>query len=985
MRKLLVLLYFVASLACFLPAALAQEIGANDFRVGSLGDNFVHPSRYPAVAYNSKDKLFLVVWEGEDDVLNKTEIFGQLIDAVTGLEVGENDFKISSIGPANETIYDSQTPAVAYNPDTNRFLVVWSADDNRDGAVNTEFDIFGQFVDAATGSLVGADDFRISDMGPRGDDGFRAIDPSVAYNNISKEFLVVWSGSGDRPGQNRLETEIFGQRLRGTDGAEIGEDDFRISDMGPDNDLRFDADFPDVAFNSTNNEYLVVWSGDDDVSPGIAGDWEIFTQRISGSTGAELGGNDVRISDMGPSGTTLYTAREGASVVYNSNANEYLVVWEGNDNLNGIPSESEIFVQRINAANGSEIGPNDLRISTVGPEADNDYDAFRPDVAYDADANMYLVIWEGNEFGPSPFGEFEIYGQLLASPSLAQVGPDDFRLSDMGPDGDDGFDALSPAVASGEGFLAVWFGDDSGTNKKLEIFGQRVVAEVVGADSDGDGVNNTVDTDDDNDGLSDIEEQLLGTSRVDSDSDDDGVTDGQEISDGSNPLDAGSLIPVIRTEFCAEWNGFLGGMWNIMEHVNLSSFNRSVDATIFSLDGQAQSSEGASVLAGAQTDILVHDMPGWTANSIGKVCSSVTGGFPGDIDGRMVYYKPVGDSFDFAFAMPFQNGLNGSQFVLFNTFQPSLDPVDAGNLVTNWIQLTNLSSTNQTGVLYYYAQDGSLLAEDRVVLSPEARRDFSGHQFGPQLVGMIEWRPDDRDAGFQLRNVRYLYNNPGTVERFDSAFQLEGIKGTGETINVSLDTSTGSAILEVANTAVVQNQVSIRIFDGQGNLIQTQTPLLAPKGSIHIVTDGILNGQLGSASISGTEKVLATAMHYGRTATAGISFLYGIQASQGLGTVLRGSYNTFLGQDCEMLLINVKDNAVSVGINGTRFDGTSVLSGDSVSIPARGAFRYPLCGIDGARNYGVVTLQPSESNSISATIVRIGIGNSYRFSTPVRQ
>ncbi len=44
-------------------------------------------------------------------------------------------------------------------------------------------------------------------------------------------------------------------------------------------------------------------------------------------------------------------------------------------------------------------------------------------------------------------------------------------------------------------------------------------------DSDGDGINNDLDLDDDNDGLSDIEEDLLGTSRATADTDGDGLLD----------------------------------------------------------------------------------------------------------------------------------------------------------------------------------------------------------------------------------------------------------------------------------------------------------------------------------------------------------------------------------------------------------------------------------------------------------------------------
>jgi hypothetical protein len=96
------------------------------------------------------------------------------------------------------------------------------------------------------------------------------------------------------------EREIFGQLINASNGAEVGTNDFRISDMGPNGDANYRAFSPSVAFNSTNNEFLVVWYGDDNTGPLVNDELEIFGQRIAGASGAEIGTNDFRISGYGP-------------------------------------------------------------------------------------------------------------------------------------------------------------------------------------------------------------------------------------------------------------------------------------------------------------------------------------------------------------------------------------------------------------------------------------------------------------------------------------------------------------------------------------------------------------------------------------------------------------------------------------------------------------------------------------------------------------
>ncbi|MBT8114476.1 MAG: JDVT-CTERM domain-containing protein [Arenicella sp.] len=165
----------------------------------------------------------------------------------------------------------------------------------------------------------------------------------------------------------------------------------------------------------TDNEYLVVWQGDDDTAPLVDDKFEIFGQRITAPTGAETGTNDFRISAMGPPGNANYDATSPA-VTWDLSADEYLVVWQGDDDTGMlVDDEFEIFGRRLDSA-GNEIGAAHIQLSDMGITGDINFGAFNPAVAYNITANEFLVVWSGDDdTGPLVNDEDEIFGQLFSA------------------------------------------------------------------------------------------------------------------------------------------------------------------------------------------------------------------------------------------------------------------------------------------------------------------------------------------------------------------------------------------------------------------------------------------------------------------------------------------------------------------------------------------------------------------------------------------
>ena len=435
------------------PLRISQTSAAGSGRVASN----------PASAYNRDDNEYLVVWEGNAlsgaGLQTAREIYGQRINAATRAEVGA-DFRISNMADNGKGL-SASSPQVVYNSTAHEYLVVW----NGTGLINTPdkfFEIYGQRL-SRTGAEVGKD-FRISnttDLGKVNTSFVRAsASAAVAWNSTDNQYLVVWSGMGQS--EDVVKLEIYGQLLT-TNGEEVGKD-FRISDT-TDQGLNIHASAPRVAYNSKSNQYLVVWSG------GFkeAAHTEIWGQGLS-AKGVALGkGNgDFRISQ------TSEAARSAGSpdVAYNGSSDEYLVVFQAMDEATNESgrSVSEIYAQRLDATKLSETGPQDFRVSNAagaGSEADT------PRVAYDALDQEYLVVWRGVR-AQAPT---EIFARRLSATG-SEI-EKDFQVTNMAAIGKDR-SAINGALASnstsGE-YLIVWQGNalpGEANRGVMEIFGQRM-------------------------------------------------------------------------------------------------------------------------------------------------------------------------------------------------------------------------------------------------------------------------------------------------------------------------------------------------------------------------------------------------------------------------------------------------------------------------------------------------------------------------------
>jgi hypothetical protein len=297
------------------------------------------------------------------------------------------------------------------------------------------------------------------------DPHFDANNPAIAWNANDGEYLVVWSGDDDTTTAEG-EFSIFSQHLA-ADGSETGTNDI-LSAPTP---YGYDFLDPELAYNSWDDQYLLVFEA---------------CARLSGVPGPEVGGDILGADALSLTPGSRYISLMGGShfdqfhgknpvACYDASHHWYLVAWDG-DHL--VDEEFEVYACLIDPADATQISAQ-IRMSDMGIDGNPAAAGIHPALAYDPNLLQYMVAWQGDDFlGTTSDAEPEIFAQLF-DPFLAELGSNDFRLSDMGPDPTSPFEAASATAVFNPVnnlYLVGWSGDDDAAGSAVgeeEIFLQR--------------------------------------------------------------------------------------------------------------------------------------------------------------------------------------------------------------------------------------------------------------------------------------------------------------------------------------------------------------------------------------------------------------------------------------------------------------------------------------------------------------------------------
>ena len=284
----------------------------------------------PSLAYNSQNDEYLVVWEAESS--GTYEVWGRRV-ASNGLLLG-SAFRLSPAGQGSN-------PDVAYSSAANEYLVVWEHN----------VAIYGQRV-SADGALLGSV-FSIA----AGSSGVSYYDqPAIAYGSVADRYLVTFRFTIEGTGS----TGIWASSIYSN--GSLDGSSFLVHDHSE----TLLPEQPDVAYNRSRNEFLVVCQ-----RTYSAGDRDIYGRRVGMSSGAIALGTAFGITTAASDDT----APAVAAVPTVPTAGQYLVTWQSNQDI------------RARTVSGSEA------LGTLRDLAATGWGEYRPAVAGCESTYQFFAVW----------------------------------------------------------------------------------------------------------------------------------------------------------------------------------------------------------------------------------------------------------------------------------------------------------------------------------------------------------------------------------------------------------------------------------------------------------------------------------------------------------------------------------------------------------------------------------------------------------------
>lgn len=430
---------------------------------------------------------------------------------------------------------------------------------------------------------------------------------------------------------------------------------------------------------------------------------------------------------------------------------------------------------------------------------------------------------------------------------------------------------------------------------------------------------------------------------------------------------------------CGSWNSFITPAIHVLELSHFESSTKTIAYHLYNQEGQLVGDGEEKIAPALEKDVVLNKFLEQLPQQIGTICVSGAA----SANGRISTYKQMATNtatIEFVANWPLTSGKLGIQHVALNTFYPFRDAKQSNFVVSNWIELTNLSANEETGTLTIYKQNGDIVEQSILTLAPRARLDIPGHTIGANAIGSARWTPRHDDAKFMLSTSRYYHNNATFQDTYAAATIVTGSFDKRTFITLVKNEATSNEIIELSNATESANKISIKLSDTANTEIFSVT--LQPNASFHIATTA-LNAEGKSILVSAEKQFSAQLLAYNYANDAALQSVATLEKLEKSSKTLSTAYNTYLETQCTLRVFNRSKSDQNVLVTMQRDSGKVMLGknfhtfthpaldGEPYFIAAATSLDIDLCRHEERDQVGLITLfTDAENSSLSALLIK---------------
>jgi hypothetical protein len=436
---------------------------------------------------------------------------------------------------------------------------------------------------------------------------------------------------------------------------------------------------------------------------------------------------------------------------------------------------------------------------------------------------------------------------------------------------------------------------------------------------------------------------------VDFDSDGDGVSNAKELEENTNPCDPGSFLKRLKSPAYVKYNTYLNQQ-NYLELISQGSERIQAIVTVYDANGkQLGARKALTIEPSTSMDINInnfvtkHPQVGLVRVEYNDQDSGVL------LNGRMVVYSPEEgeESVNFVATRELANSYTGEGYFISNTTNS-----EDGSIVNeNWLEVINLDSGARSFNVRGYDIAGNLVYDHESGLGRRNNRQgllrvpsfgdreiAAGHEHGSGVY-LIKVIPQDGQTKYLASVARYGYNKEGQHK-----FLMVAPARVGNSDKQYFIISNHSgycwreeSYLEIANVRGQNISVDFKVRNNYGQMIQSGRIELGSLEQQVINVGSLLEEnqtgsiELQSPSLGAILSQIVVEYHGCRDNL--LQAGYNMLPSMAINSAKYFNYNRFIDMENYIMIGNTLDSVAGISLNVNKLQFASGKSIDYKLLP----------------------------------------------------